>query len=212
MANTIYQLEQKWSNDKSNLGEALRDTSKTLSNQVTASEERAALAVAEANVERQWRVSLQEKEIKLKEQIVSLQSYIKDLNEETKRNEAVKVELEKVRNQWKEAQTTLEELGIQLSVNKLKVSELQEQANKAEKEKLNTTEVNLWTPDNTATNCTACKKDFNLTRRKHHCRQCGEIFCKSCSEQTFPLANEYGQAGKAVRVCDNCFVSLSKKK
>ncbi|XP_055912416.1 protein RUFY3 isoform X2 [Eupeodes corollae] len=210
MANTIFQLEKKWSNDKSNLGEALRDTSKTLSNQVTASEERAALAVAEAHVEREWRVSLQEKEVKLKEQIVSLQSYIKDLNEEAKRNDAVKVELEKVRNQWKEAQTTLEELGIQLSVNKLKVSELQEKANKAEKS--NSTEVSVWTPDNTATNCTACKKDFNLTRRKHHCRQCGEIFCKSCSEQTFPLPNEHGQVGKPVRVCDNCFASLSKKK
>ncbi|XP_055853361.1 protein RUFY3 isoform X2 [Episyrphus balteatus] len=210
MANTIFQLEKKWSNDKSNLGEALRDTSKTLSNQVTASEERAALAVAEAHVEREWRVSLQEKEVKLKEQIVNLQSYIKDLNEEAKRNDAVKVELEKVRNQWKEAQTTLEELGIQLSVNKLKVSELQEKANKAEKS--NPTEVSIWTPDNTATNCMACKKDFNLTRRKHHCRQCGEIFCKSCSEQTFPLPNEHGQVGKPVRVCDNCFVSLSKRK
>lgn len=40
---------------------------------------------------------------------------------------------------------------------------------------------------------------------KHHCRNCGEIFCNSCSEQLAPLPNDQGQFGKPVRVCDGCW-------
>lgn len=40
---------------------------------------------------------------------------------------------------------------------------------------------------------------------QHHCRNCGEIFCKACSEQLAPLPNEQGQFCKPVRVCDGCW-------
>lgn len=41
---------------------------------------------------------------------------------------------------------------------------------------------------------------------QHHCRNCGEIFCNSCSEQVAPLPNDQGQIGKKpVRVCDECW-------
>jgi len=37
-----------------------------------------------------------------------------------------------------------------------------------------------WLPDEAAPNCMRCGSEFNLTRRRHHCRQCGEIFCARC--------------------------------
>ncbi|XP_017091935.2 RUN and FYVE domain-containing protein 2 isoform X1 [Drosophila bipectinata] len=216
MSNIIAQLEQKWNHDKSNLGEILKNTSQTLTTQVTASEERAARAEAENRIEREWRISLQEKELKLKEKIASLQSCLKELAEEKERNNKLKADLEKARTQWSEAQTTLEELGIQLSVSRLKVSEMQDQERlrgqllsgsaqslQATVEGVDT--PSIWTPDNIATHCTACEREFNLTRRKHHCRSCGEIFCKACSDHTLPMLNAQGQKGKTVRVCNACY-------
>ncbi|XP_043656790.1 RUN and FYVE domain-containing protein 2 isoform X1 [Drosophila teissieri] len=218
MASTIDQLEKKWSNDKSNLGEILKTTSQTLTTQVSASEERAARAEAESRIEREWRISLQEKELKLKEKISNLQACLKELAEEKERNGKLKADLDKVRTQWSEAQTTLEELGIQLSVSKLKVSEMQDQERRQRQllsgsaQSLQATleavgSPGIWAPDSIATHCTACEREFNLTRRKHHCRSCGEIFCKACSEHTLPLLNAQGQPGKPVRVCDNCYAA-----
>ncbi|XP_016987390.2 RUN and FYVE domain-containing protein 2 isoform X1 [Drosophila rhopaloa] len=218
MASTIEQLEKKWTHDKSNLGEILKTTSQTLTTQVTASEERAARAEAESRIEREWRISLQEKELKLKEKISTLQGCLKDLAEEKERNGKLKADLDKVRTQWSEAQTTLEELGIQLSVSKLKVSEMQDQERR-QRQLLSGSAQSLqampeavgspgiWAPDSIASHCTACEREFNLTRRKHHCRSCGEIFCKACSEHTLPLINAQGQPGKPVRVCDNCYAA-----
>eukprot|EP01060_Flectonema_neradi_P007731 TRINITY_DN15438_c0_g1_i1.p1 TRINITY_DN15438_c0_g1~~TRINITY_DN15438_c0_g1_i1.p1 ORF type:complete len:640 (+),score=65.66 TRINITY_DN15438_c0_g1_i1:82-2001(+) len=41
--------------------------------------------------------------------------------------------------------------------------------------------VSKWKPDCTAIVCTGCSVPFSLTVRKHHCRFCGEIFCRSCT-------------------------------
>ncbi|XP_013107056.2 RUN and FYVE domain-containing protein 2 isoform X2 [Stomoxys calcitrans] len=212
MANTIAHLEQKWSNDKLNLGEILKTTSQTLSTQVNASEERASRAQLDLKREHELRIALQENELQLKEKIIQLENCIKELNNEVQTSKQMKAELEEVRHQWSEAQTTLEELGIQLSESKLKVSELKEKE-KRQQELLNTTSSilsdaqtipgapGIWAPDSIVSHCTACKKEFNLTRRKHHCRSCGDIFCRACSDHTLPLS------GKPVRVCLSCFAS-----
>ena len=39
-----------------------------------------------------------------------------------------------------------------------------------------------WVPDKQRKKCTNCRAAFTLrSRRKHHCRLCGEIFCHACS-------------------------------
>ncbi|XP_068156275.1 LOW QUALITY PROTEIN: RUN and FYVE domain-containing protein 2 [Drosophila tropicalis] len=218
MSSTIEQLEKKHTHDKSNLGEILKTTSQTLSTQVTACEERAARAEAETRIEREWRISLQEKEQKLRDKLTNYQSCSKELTEEKQKNEKLKFDLEKARTQWSEAQTTLEELGIQLSMSKLKISELQDQEKRHQQLMSGSSQSlqamseslsnpGIWAPDSIATHCTSCAREFNLTRRKHHCRSCGEIFCKTCSEHTLPLLNAQGQPGKPVRVCDACYAA-----
>src|SRR5690348_11532930 len=43
----------------------------------------------------------------------------------------------------------------------------------------------LWVPDEKALNCSNCQKIFSaLFLRKHHCRICGNVFCKECSKKT----------------------------
>ncbi|PSN47863.1 hypothetical protein C0J52_01269 [Blattella germanica] len=64
-----------------------------------------------------------------------------------------------------------------------------------------------WTEDSDAANCTLCRKEFSLIVRKHHCRNCGQIFCNECSSKMAPLQTNK----KPVRVCDSCHNELSNK-
>lgn len=40
-----------------------------------------------------------------------------------------------------------------------------------------------WVPDVFSLKCTECRLEFNrFTRRRHHCRLCGKLYCKDCIE------------------------------
>ncbi|XP_037027049.1 RUN and FYVE domain-containing protein 2 isoform X4 [Bradysia coprophila] len=205
MQNAITQLQNKYMSEMAGLI-VLQDKSEALALKNIACEERASQAEAELRIERGYRMEVQQSESDKIEQINNLQCNIKQLHDDARKHERVRQELDKLKKQWSEAQTTLEELGIQLSVSKLQVSELQEKVNLKESNKnSNADGIGTWTPDSMSSKCRGCNREFSLTKRKHHCRNCGEIFCNSCSEQLAPLPNDQGQFGKPVRVCDGCW-------
>ena len=39
----------------------------------------------------------------------------------------------------------------------------------------------IWKKDSEREACAACKSAFTFFNRRHHCRGCGDLFCKSCS-------------------------------
>lgn len=94
---------------------------------------------------------------------------------------------------------TLEELGAHLSESKLKMADLRD----VSKTLLDA----QWAPDKEARHCRICEKEFNISRRKHHCRHCGNIFCHSCSDNTMPLPS----SSRPVRVCDACHTQLLQR-
>lgn len=61
-----------------------------------------------------------------------------------------------------------------------------------------------WIPDELQNFCSLCAQVFNLIRRRHHCRRCGNIFCHQCSNN-FVSLQCFGYA-KPVRVCNRCLV------
>jgi len=63
-----------------------------------------------------------------------------------------------------------------------------------------------WKDDTDVNECTGCSSGFSLTNRKHHCRNCGSIFCKDCSSKQ-ALMDGYK---KPQRVCEACFGELGK--
>ena len=64
-----------------------------------------------------------------------------------------------------------------------------------------------WKLDHEANFCKECEQHFTaVTRRRHHCRICGEIFCNSCSPKKVIKNFQRKQ-----RVCGNCY-SYSKEK
>lgn len=61
-----------------------------------------------------------------------------------------------------------------------------------------------WVPDEESPHCSSCKVLFNFVRRRHHCRNCGKVFCGRCSSNAVPLPH-FGHT-KPVRVCNHCFL------
>lgn len=61
----------------------------------------------------------------------------------------------------------------------------------------------IWTQDSDKTECFLCRQPFHLlTRRKHHCRKCGNVVCDSCSPNRRVLENLHSTNKQ--RVCNMC--------
>ncbi|KAK4490258.1 hypothetical protein RD792_000920 [Penstemon davidsonii] len=70
-------------------------------------------------------------------------------------------------------------------------------------------EKDHWVPDDAVTKCTACGTDFNAFVRKHHCRNCGDIFCDKCTHGRTALTAD--ENAPVVRVCDRCLAEVSRR-
>jgi hypothetical protein len=66
-----------------------------------------------------------------------------------------------------------------------------------------------WILDADRDGCSKCQAKFNITKHKHHCRTCGEIFCSDCCYEKWPLYT-LGYSGPEL-VCETCFQVLETK-
>ncbi|XP_060692355.1 zinc finger FYVE domain-containing protein 16-like isoform X4 [Hemiscyllium ocellatum] len=64
-----------------------------------------------------------------------------------------------------------------------------------------------WIPDSEAPNCAKCQARFTFTKRRHHCRACGNVFCATCCNQRCKL--QYLE-NKEARVCVDCYDTIQK--
>ncbi|XP_039196740.1 RUN and FYVE domain-containing protein 1 isoform X2 [Crotalus tigris] len=127
---------------------------------------------------------------------------VEGLKKELRKLQEEKQQLEKICGEQEQA---LQEMGLHLSQfnffsrSKLKMEDIKE-VNKALK-------GHAWLKDDEATNCKQCEKEFSISRRKHHCRNCGHIFCNTCSSNELALPSY----PKPVRVCDTCHTLLLQR-
>lgn len=87
---------------------------------------------------------------------------------------------------------------------------------------------NVWINDNMVTQCYGCQILFNLFNRKHHCRNCGNIFCYECSNHLIIIPNFISDKPKEAdywnmsyyikylknvkeKVCKSCFHLINEK-
>lgn len=56
----------------------------------------------------------------------------------------------------------------------------------------------MWELDDNVASCRECDVKFSITKRKHHCRACGGIFCEQCCREGG------GTSKKSERTCGGC--------
>ncbi|CUI14418.1 zinc finger protein, putative [Bodo saltans] len=63
-----------------------------------------------------------------------------------------------------------------------------------------------WKPDTSSSSCDSCGAPFSLLRRRHHCRNCGGLFCDTCSSGRCSLPSR--GFDESVRVCCVCSLRM----
>eukprot|EP00127_Corallochytrium_limacisporum_P006653 Clim_evm32s232 gene=Clim_evmTU32s232 len=118
------------------------------------------------------------------------------LQEQEDQVETLKQEVTRVQAKYEEALTVQAEFAKQSQ-------DLQMALEAAREEKA----VVRWEDDAEVGRCGDCNKEFGLTRRKHHCRQCGRIFCADC------ISSVVKKEGTApVKMCQPCRDNLRSVK
>jgi hypothetical protein len=63
-----------------------------------------------------------------------------------------------------------------------------------------------WVNDELAPACMKCAAKFSITRRRHHCRACGKVFCSTCCWQKVKLIHD---DSKEDRACNDCVQTIN---
>ncbi|RHY08184.1 hypothetical protein DYB25_005993, partial [Aphanomyces astaci] len=70
----------------------------------------------------------------------------------------------------------------------------------------------LWVPDDFSSDCMDCGKTFGFPQpRRHHCRVCGQLYCRDCVSNKCTIPSSFGYADKPQRCCKSCTISLQMK-
>ncbi|KAL7838207.1 hypothetical protein AOLI_G00266110 [Acnodon oligacanthus] len=78
--------------------------------------------------------------------------------------------------------------------------------NSWEQEEQHDRQVSRWYPGHLPTRCYGCESKFWLAARKHHCRNCGNVFCASCCDQKVGVVSQ--QLYEPNRTCQACYSHL----
>jgi phospholipase/lecithinase/hemolysin len=72
-----------------------------------------------------------------------------------------------------------------------------------------------WQKDSEVHTCQKCRTKFGVFTRRHHCRECGGIFCDDCTKHRVTLDNPLTETGRSpkegvkdCRICDDCYRRL----
>uniref|UniRef100_A0A803TUQ7 RUN and FYVE domain containing 1 n=1 Tax=Anolis carolinensis TaxID=28377 RepID=A0A803TUQ7_ANOCA len=171
----------------------------TLKQQLSQLDNKCSTLEKELKSEKEQRQTLQQELHQEKDTTTLLKTelqQVEGLKKELRKLQEEKQQLEKT---CEEQEQALQEMGLHLSQSKLKMEDIKE-VNKALK-------GHTWLKDDEATHCKQCEKEFSISRRKHHCRNCGHIFCNTCSSNELALPSY----PKPVRVCDTCHTLLLQR-
>ena len=176
MAETMQKLDSSFTQSEKKY-RASKAENDSLSGKISESQHKISELTADLSIERDWRTRLQENSVADRSTISDLQQDNQFLKQISADYENMRQDNDKLKEQVREGESTLEELGQQLSWSKLQLSTLKDESSVS----------GVWQEDSAVSSCKICEKEFGLSRRKHHCRNCGHIFCFSCSDNKMKL-------------------------
>ncbi|XP_072484891.1 RUN and FYVE domain-containing protein 2 isoform X2 [Notamacropus eugenii] len=191
------QMEAK--NEDEKFEQECLSQSDSLQKQISRKETQLAQLETDLKIEKEWRQTLQEDLQKENDALSHLRNETQQIISLKKEFLSLQNENQQLKKIYQDQEQALQELGNKLSESKLKIEDIKE-ANKA-------LQGQVWLKDEEATHCKLCETEFSLSKRKHHCRNCGEIFCNACSDNELPLPS----SPKPVRVCDSCHALLIQR-
>ncbi|KAM9067026.1 RUN and FYVE domain-containing protein 2 isoform X2 [Sarcophilus harrisii] len=191
------QMEAK--NEDEKFEQECLSQSDSLQKQISQKETQLAQLETDLKIEKEWRQTLQEDLQKENDALSHLRNETQQIVRLKKEFLSLQNENQQLKKIYQDQEQALQELGSKLSESKLKIEDIKE-ANKA-------LQGQVWLKDEEATHCKLCETEFSLSKRKHHCRNCGEIFCNACSDNELPLPS----SPKPVRVCDSCHALLIQR-
>ncbi|XP_027696416.1 RUN and FYVE domain-containing protein 2 isoform X2 [Vombatus ursinus] len=191
------QMEAK--NEDEKFEQECLSQSDSLQKQISQKETQLAQLETDLKIEKEWRQTLQEDLQKENDALSHLRNETQQIISLKKEFLSLQNENQQLKKIYQDQEQALQELGNKLSESKLKIEDIKE-ANKA-------LQGQVWLKDEEATHCKLCETEFSLSKRKHHCRNCGEIFCNACSDNELPLPS----SPKPVRVCDSCHALLIQR-
>ncbi|CAG5991975.1 unnamed protein product [Menidia menidia] len=153
----------------------------------------------ELRTEREQRQNLQKALQREQDNSTELRTQLQQLQGLNTELQDLKQEKQQLQQRCEQQEQALQEMGLHLSQSKLKMEDFKE-VNKALK-------GHAWLKDDEATHCKQCQKEFSISRRKHHCRNCGDIYCNGCSSNELALPSY----PRPVRVCDMCHSLLLQR-
>ncbi|XP_072293903.1 RUN and FYVE domain-containing protein 1 [Eucyclogobius newberryi] len=153
----------------------------------------------ELRAEREQRLNLQKTLQREQDNSTELRTQLQQMQGLHVEMQDLKREKKQLLQTCEQQEQALQEMGLHLSQSKLKMEDFRE-VNKALK-------GHAWLKDDEATQCKQCQKEFSIARRKHHCRNCGDIYCNSCSSNELALPSY----PRPVRVCDICHSVLLQR-
>lgn len=65
--------------------------------------------------------------------------------------------------------------------------------------------LKTWKSDGGIVNCVGCSRTFTWLLRRHHCRLCGDVFCRNCTTNRLQTTASRHPA----RVCDVCYDAVN---
>ncbi|XP_065314230.1 protein RUFY3-like [Gordionus sp. m RMFG-2023] len=151
-------------------------------------------------LEREMKVSLQHQIQKDKLEFARRLKEISKAEDILKNNEYLHKRNEDLKKKCSEQEQTLSELGVKIKETTLQTDDL--------KDTMMPYIINSkWQKNDEVNECPTCHIAFSTLIRKHHCRNCGTIFCQECSKYKINMPF----SSKPVRVCLQCYDLLNNK-
>ncbi|XP_019363409.1 PREDICTED: RUN and FYVE domain-containing protein 2 isoform X3 [Gavialis gangeticus] len=206
---TMKQLEQRLQqaekaqmeaeNEDEKFKQECKNKSESLQKEISQKEKQLIQLETDLKIEKEWRQALEDDFQKEKKTLSHLRIETQQITSLKKEFLELQDKNQQLKKLCQDQEAALQELAYKLSEAKLKIEDIKE-ANKA-------LQGQVWLKDKEATHCKLCETEFSLSKRKHHCRNCGEIFCNACSDNELPLPS----SPKPVRVCDSCHALLIQR-